>query len=143
MWPPLRLKPLRQLLNSRGQPLHLLEVQGGELLEETLPLWGQPQADDPAVPRVFLPLDQPRPLRPVDQPHGAVMAQQQIPGDVADGGTLPAIMPPDGQQELVLRRCQPRPLSLLFAPVQKAPQADPELEEAPVVGVVQIAIHAP
>ncbi len=47
---------------------------------------GQAQADDPAVARVLLPLHQPGLLGPVDQPHGAVVAQQQVAGDVADGG---------------------------------------------------------
>ena len=103
----------------------------GELLESAGAERGQAQADDPAVPRVLVPLHQPRLLRPVDQPHRAVVAQQQVARDVADGGARLPFVSADGEQELVLGRRQSRPFGLLFAPVQEAAQADPELEQPP------------
>ncbi len=98
---------------------------------------GELQADDPMVVRVAYPLDQLGRHRPVHQPDGAVVAQQEVVGDLTDGRAAAVRVPPDGEQELLLRRRQSRRLSLLLAPAHKAPQPGPQGQQILVVGVSQ------
>ena len=51
----------------------------------------------------------------------AVMAQQQVVGDVIDRWSLRATVAPDREQQLVLGRRQPSGLGLFLAPAQKTP----------------------
>ena len=53
--------------------------------------------------------NQPRRLGPVQELHRAVMTQQQVLGQVANGRCALVVMPFDGHQELVLGRSAARP----------------------------------
>ena len=108
-----------------------------ERLEALAARRGELQADDPVVLGVAHPLDQLGRHGPVDQPDGTVMAQQQVVGDLADGRATAVGMPPDGQQQLVLRRGQPGPLRLLLAPADEAAQSGPQRQQILVVGISQ------
>jgi hypothetical protein len=55
-------------------------------------------------------------LGTVDQLDGAVVAQQQGPGDLADGRPIRVGMAADGQQQLVLGWGEPGRSGLLGAP---------------------------
>ena len=54
------------------------------------------------------------------------MTQQQVVGQVADGRSVRAVMPFNGDQELVLGRSEPGRARLLLAPVLETTQAHPE-----------------
>ena len=64
-----------------------------------------------------------------------MVPEQQRIGDVADGGPALVVVPPDGEQQLVLRRREAVLTGLLLAPVEEPPQLRAEPEQAPVVGV--------
>jgi drug/metabolite transporter (DMT)-like permease len=111
----------------------------GELHENARSLGSQAQADHAAVVLVLQALDQARGLRPVHQADGAVMAQEEVAGRVADGRPARVLVAADGQQELVLRGCQPGGFGLLGAPMKEPPEARPEQEQSVVFGILDVA----
>ena len=117
--------------------MQLLHVGGRERLQMLLALGGELQPDDPLVLGVAAAGDQARLLGPVDQADGAVVAEQEVVGHLADRRPARVGVAPDGQQELVLGRRQPGCLGLLLAPAQEAAQAGPERQQVLVVGVRQ------
>jgi hypothetical protein len=82
-------------------------------------------------------LQQPGGLRPVDQLHRAVVAQQQVPGDLADGGPARVGVAADRQQQLVLRGREAGGGGLLGAPAQEPAQPGPKAQQAFVLGLVE------
>jgi hypothetical protein len=109
--------------------VQLVQVSAGQLLQDLLAGAGQADPHHPAVAGVRRPLDQPRGLGPVYQLHRAVRAQQQVAGQVADGGRPGAPVTLDRDQQLVLHVGQARGPRLVFAPPLEAPQGDPELQQ--------------
>lgn len=85
-------------------------------LEVRRTIVAQAQAHYAVVLLASLPHHQPCLLCPVDQANGAVMTQQEVVGHLANGGPIGAGVPPDGQEQLVLRRGQPRGTGLVGAP---------------------------
>jgi hypothetical protein len=63
--------------------------------------------------------DQPDGLGALSQLDGAVVAKQQIPGHIADGGPTGVVMPPDSEQQLVLGGGKPGRLGPGLGPVQE------------------------
>ena len=131
------MSPRHALGQRAPEPAQLLEMGLGQRLQALAPRRGELQADDPVVLGVAHPLDQLGRDGPVDQPDGTVVAQQQVVGDLADGRATAIGMPPDGQQQLVLRRGQPGPLRLLLAPADEPAQAGPQRQQVLVVGIPQ------
>jgi hypothetical protein len=82
-------------------------VQGGQRLQALGAALGQGKPHGPSVPAIWLARDQPGRLGPVDQLDGAVVPYQQVPGHVPDGRAAGLGVPPDRQQELMLRRVSP------------------------------------
>ena len=121
------------------QPLQLLEVGRGEGGQPAGPDRGQPDVHDAVVVAIRSPADEPGPLGPVDELDDGVVAQEEVVGEIADRRT--ALVPPHGEQELVLCRGQPSSLRLLLAPAQEAAEAVAEAEETPVLGVVEVHDH--
>ena len=119
------------------QPPELLEVGLGECLEALAPGRGELQADDPVVLGVAHPLDQLGRVGPVHQPDGAVVAEQEVVGHLADGRAAAVGVPADGQQQLVLRRRQSGGLRLLLAPAEEPAQSGPQRQQILVVGIPQ------
>jgi uncharacterized membrane protein len=113
----------------------------GELREHARSLGSQAQADHAAVVLVFQALDQARGLRPVHQAHGTVMTQEEVAGRIADGRPARVLVAADGQEELVLGRCQADGFGLLGAPVDEPPQARPEQEQPLVFGISDFSWH--
>lgn len=62
------------------------------------------------------PADEPCCLGPVHESHGAVVAQEEVVRDLSDRRALGVPVPPDGEQQLVVRWRQPCRTSLLGAP---------------------------
>ncbi len=114
---------LGEVVPERGelppQARQLLEVgigQGLDLLGSPL---GQTEAHDALVVRIGETLYEARRDSAVDELHGAVVAQQQMVGHVADGRRRSVAA--HGEQQLMLRARQPHGLRLLLAPVEEAP----------------------
>jgi len=87
------------------------------------------------VGRVPKPSNQPGGHRPIDQPHRAVMAEQEMIRHLTDGRIPPARVAPDGQEELVLGRGEAHRGRLFLAPSQKPAETGAKLEESAVLGV--------
>ena len=113
----------------------------GELPENARSLGSQAQSDHAAVVLVLLALDQARGLCPVHQADGAVMAQEEIAGSVADGRPARVLVAADRQEELVLGGRQPGGFGLLGAPMEEPPEACPEQEQSLILGISDFAWH--
>ena len=120
-----RHEPAPRARQRAPQPTELLQVGLGQCFQPLAPRRGELQADDPVVLGVTHPPDQLGGHGPVDQPDGTVVAQQQVVGDLTDGRTAAIRVPPDGQQQLLLRRGQPGALGLLLAPADEPAQSGP------------------
>lgn len=101
--------------------LQLIEVRAGERCDVSCATAGQLQPDNSVVGRIHVACDQPRQLGTVDEAHHAVVAQQQVIGDIADGGGAPG-MPAYREEQLILRGRDAGGNGLLFAPVHEAPE---------------------
>jgi len=118
-----------------------LEVQRAEVFEALGALRGQLEPDLTLVDGVGPPPHQARGDSAVDQFHGAVVAQQQVAGDVAHGRTFRVAVAADREHQLVLRGRQPCSDDLLLAPTEEAPQPGSETEQPLVVVTVERAVH--
>lgn len=127
------LERLPQRVHRRSEVRELLEVQRAERLEPARALVRESQADGAQVVRVRSARDEPGSLGAIDQPDGAVVAQQEMVGDVADGRAARVGVTADGEQQLVLRGRQPGRMGLPFAPAQKPAQARAKVEEPGVL----------
>jgi hypothetical protein len=103
-------------------------VSGGQRLQLGFSGCGEAEADDPLILRIAGPLHQAGAHGPIDQLDGAVVAQQQVLGDIADRRR--ATVSPDGEEELMLRSGDPDRLRLLLAPPQEAAEPVTKAQEA-------------
>ena len=78
---------------------------------------------------VALAADQPGGIGAVDELDGAVVAEEQVVGDLADGRSAGVIVAMDGEEQLMLVRGQPGRLGLLFAPAQEATEPVSQREQ--------------
>lgn len=88
------------------------------------------------IRRILPPEDEAGALGPVHKAHRAVMAQEEIPGNLPDGRPLRVGVAPDCQEELVLDRREAHALGLSFAPAQEPAQSRPQLEKCLIVGIL-------
>jgi hypothetical protein len=95
------------------------------------------EADHAAVVRVDEALHEAGDLGPIDQLDGAVVAQEEVVGDVADGGRVGPGMAADGEQQLVLLGGEPDGGRLLTTPVQELAQCRAEGEQPLVIAVLE------
>src|SRR5439155_23274129 len=125
-----------QRLEVVAEPGQLLEVLMGEGQpgEERCGPLGQREPYDPAVVGVGVPLDEAGGDGAVHGTDGAVVADQQVLGHVADGGGAAAVAP-DGQEELVLGRGQAHRSGARLVPAQERTEAVAELEQLLVLDV--------
>ncbi len=75
--------------------------------------------------------------RAIDEPDGTVVSQQERRSHVADGRSAPVIVTADGEQQLMLGGRDPEGLGLLLTPPEEPPELGTELEETPIVGVLE------
>ncbi len=131
------MSPRQARRERAAQPAELLEMGLRQRLETLAPGRGELQPDDAVVLGIAHPLDQLGRHGPVHQPDGAVVAEQEVVGHLADGRAAAVRMSPDGQQQLVLRRRQPGGFRLLLAPAEEAAQPGPQRQQVLVVGIPQ------
>lgn len=112
-----------QLIQNGGQAVQLYQVCRSELGEDPITLGGQPDPDQPRVAAVGDPAHEASGLRPVDELDRAVVPQQQIVGEVADGRRLATRVALDGDQKLVLYVRQAGRPGLVLAPPLEPAQA--------------------
>jgi len=105
------------------------QVRPGQLGYQPVSLLGEFHADHARVGRVGPAAHEAGRLRPVHKLHHAVMAKQQVAGEIADGRRDLARMTLDRDQQLVLDMGQAHRASLVFAPSLKAAQADAKGEK--------------
>lgn len=105
------------------------QVRPGQLSYQPVSLLGELHADHARVGRVGPAAHEAGRLRPVHELHHAVMAKQQVAGEIADGRRDLARMTLDRDQQLVLDMGQAHRASLVFAPSLKAAQADAKGEK--------------
>lgn len=105
-----------------GERRHLVHPQVAQL-----------ESDHPLVGLVTDALDQPGGDGSIDEFDDAVVAEQQVIGDVADRRLL--VVAADGQQELVLRTSEPNCIRLVIAPPQEPAKAVAECEQPVEIGI--------
>jgi hypothetical protein len=93
----------------------------------------QSEPDAAVIVAVALATDEPGALSAVDEADGAVVPEQELLGDVADGRPAAIRVAADDQEELMLSGRQPDDLGLLFAPAQEAAEPRAELQQTAVL----------
>src|SRR3954454_7613986 len=99
-----------------AQLLEVLLAEGFELLGAA---GGEPETDDAVVLGILGALEQLGGHGAVDESDGAVMAQEQVVGDVSDGRSGRVVMTSDGQQELMLGGSEAGGVGVALAPAQE------------------------
>ena len=115
-------------VHRRSEASELLEVGGGESIEHPTALRGELEPHETSVATVAVPAHQAGPLGPVDELDRAVVAEQEMLGDVTDRRIVGPGVTPHRQQELVLLARQAGGGGLVLTPAQEAPQAGSELQ---------------
>ena len=113
----------------------LVDVEGRELAEARLTLGAEGEAHDSVIVRVDRTRDESGPLGAANQLDDAVVAQQEMVGDVSDRRR--SVVTPDGQQQLMLGRCEADGPGLPLRPPFEATQGVAEGEQLPEVRVGQ------
>ena len=108
-----------------------------EHLEALAPRCGELQAHDPVVLWVTDPLYQTRRDGPVHQTDRAVVPEEEVVRHLPDSGAAAVAVPPYGEQQLVLRRCQSCRIRLLLAPSHQPPKAGAQGQEIFEIGIPQ------
>ena len=114
---------------ARFDPFQLLEVLFGERAEAALAERREGETDYTLVVGVDGARDETGGLGAVDELHRAVVTQEQMVGDVADGRAERVVVAADGEEQLVLRRREPGFACLALAPAEEAAQAVTEVEQ--------------
>jgi len=112
-------------------------MRGGQRVQAFLAQLGQVQSHRPGVVPVRTAVEQTGGLGPVDQFDRAVVAQEQVPGDVTDRRSPRIGVAADGQQQLMPRRREPGRSGLLCAPAEKPAQPGPKAQEPFVLWLVE------
>lgn len=126
------LPEVRQLTSQAPQLFHMECRQRGQ---PVLAARRQLQPDHPMIVTTPHPSQQPCRLGPIHKSHGAVMAQQQLIGDVTDLRPPRIIVPSHCKQQLVLGGGQPGRSRLCLAPMLEATQASAKHQQTSI-GVV-------
>jgi len=120
--------PGHELVQDDRELMQAVQVSRGQLLQYALAFGGQADPYHAAVVTVWCPFYQARGLGAVDELHGAVRPQEQVAGEITNGGRRVSRVSLDRHQQLVLNMGEARGLRLVFAPALEAPQGDTELE---------------
>ena len=118
-----------------------MEVQLGQRLEPSGAVFGEREAGGASMVGIGRAFDESVRFGSVDETDGAVVAKQEIAGDVPDRRTGGAWVALDREQQLVLSGGEVLSVGLLFAPAQELSEAGPEYEQALVIGIGRLLRH--
>lgn len=121
------LEGLPQGLHRGREVREFLQVQLAERFQLARPLVGEAQAHGAEVVGVLAAGEQSGLRCAIDQPDRAVVAQQEVGGNIAERRPARVGMAPNREQELVLSRCEAGRLRLPLAPTQEPAQAGAQL----------------
>lgn len=110
----------------------LFEMGGPERLQFALTEIGETDAHNPMVLVIARTLDQAGCFGAVDEFDCAVVSQEEVRSDI--GHARRTSMPPDGEEELVLGRCDVGGLGAFLTPAEEPAQAVAELEQRFEIG---------
>jgi hypothetical protein len=130
-----------QCAHRAGETGYLLEVQLGQRLEPSGAVLGEREARGASMVGIGRALDEAFRFRSVDETDGAVVAKQEVAGDVPDRRTGGVWVALDRQQQLVLSGGEVLSVGLLLAPAQELSEAGPECEQALVIGIGRLLRH--
>jgi len=132
-----RSQPCPRSGDVEREPIELFEVECGERLEPSGAFVGEAQSDDAMVILAASALHEPGGLGPVNQPNRAVVSEEQVVSDFADGRTVRIAMTADRQEELMVRRSETGGACLRRAPSLEVPEAGSQGEKPSVGGIRQ------
>ena len=118
-------------MHDRREVCELLEMERRKPFEPVLGLDGESQTHHAMIVGVTDAVHEAGGVGTVDEPDRAVVLEEQVVGDVTDGGSAVARVAFHRQQKLVLRRRQPGRLRLVFGPCEETAKAAAQLEETP------------
>jgi hypothetical protein len=118
----------------------LLPVSAGEPAQAGRSFGRKADADLAAIVCAADPFDQAAGGEAVDQPDGAVVANQKVIGELADGGAFGLIEPLNGEEDLVLLRLEAFGAGGLLAEMDETADEKAEPAEGPVIGPGHIYI---
>lgn len=131
-------QPLEHRANDRREQLQLLDALLPEEGEGGATPLGEVEPDDPAVLDVGDRVHETGRLCSLHEADGAVVAQQQGVCHIADRRTPGVPVAADGDEQLMLGRCQPDASGQLLAPPEEAAQPRPRGKEAFIVRIVDV-----
>jgi hypothetical protein len=101
-------RPVLQVIEKRskvlGESAELVEISCREALERAAPCGREGDAHRSRIARVGAPPNEAGSDGPIDELHRAVVAQEEVGGDVTDRWSGVLAVPPHGEQKLMLRR---------------------------------------
>jgi len=115
-----------------GQAGQLRAVSAGQAFQHRPSRWCQPDDSVTPVARLALPNGEASFFQPVDEPHGAMMANQQVGGQHADRRPFRRLKPANRQHHLMLLRFQALAAGCLFTEVQKSADVIAEVGEGAI-----------
>ena len=98
------------------ESFELFEVECREGFESFVTVFGELQSNDPMIGVVTSAAHQSRDVGPADQFNCAVVTQQEVVGDFANGRPPWVAVAPYGEEQLVLSRSEASDVRLLLAP---------------------------
>jgi hypothetical protein len=107
-------------LHGRSHAGEFFEVLAGEFAEAPGAALGDVDAHDAVVVVVLAPTHQARGFGSVDELDDAVVAEEQLGGEITHGRVTGVDASADGEEELVLRRGDPGVGGALLGPVEVA-----------------------
>lgn len=125
-------------LHARGHPGKFLEVLPGELAEAAASAFGEHDAHDAVVVAILAPANQAGGFGPVDKLDDAVMAQEQLGGEIAHGWVTALGVAAYREEELVLGGRDPGLDGPFLGPAEIPAEPGAEGEEALIVLVRQV-----
>ena len=143
----MRIRFLAPLSKQRAERFHQHRtgvqkhrpMGGGEPHDRVLAQGSQPDPNLAPVANAAYPFHESAFPQPVGEAYGAVMPDQEVPGDFSHGGTMGAGQGPDGQQELMLLRLQSLVPGRLLAEMEEATDLKAEIGESSIIRVSEVA----
>jgi len=133
----LRRNALKRLDDLGAEPAQFLVMGGCQALDDFLTFWREREKDFATIVRGDLAYDRGAEDQLIDDADGAVVADLQLLGEVADGEAPLGGGSANGQERLILVRGQVLGTEEVFAETQKSPHLVAERGQGLKVGRIQ------